>query len=221
MQITLAILHGLFLALGLILPLGIQNIFIFNQAATQPTFVRILPSIITASICDTIIICLSVLGTSLIIFEFAWLKLLILSGGSVILFYLSWLAWKKGNKKEGGREERGERQALSAKKQIIVAAAVSLLNPHAIIDAFTVIGGSAIQYSGAAKIAYTITCVTVSWVWFFSLAWAGRSIGKSDKDGYWLRLVNKISAVIMLAIALYLGKQALSLVLEGRAIAFS
>ena len=36
---TEAILHGIILAFGLIVPLGVQNVFVFNQGALQPTFV--------------------------------------------------------------------------------------------------------------------------------------------------------------------------------------
>ena len=45
-----AFLHGVILAFGLIIPLGIQNVFIFNQGATQPKFIYALPSILTAFI---------------------------------------------------------------------------------------------------------------------------------------------------------------------------
>ena len=47
------LLHGFILALGLILPLGVQNVFVFNQGAVQSRFVKALPAIITASLCDT------------------------------------------------------------------------------------------------------------------------------------------------------------------------
>lgn len=43
------IIHGLILSFGLILPIGVQNAFIFNQGVLQPTFLRILPAIITVS----------------------------------------------------------------------------------------------------------------------------------------------------------------------------
>lgn len=33
-----ALLHGIALAFGLILPLGAQNVFVFNQGASQPQF---------------------------------------------------------------------------------------------------------------------------------------------------------------------------------------
>ena len=45
---TEAILHGIILAFGLIIPLGVQNVFVFNQGALQPKFSRALPVVITA-----------------------------------------------------------------------------------------------------------------------------------------------------------------------------
>ena len=46
--VTEAILHGIILAFGLIIPLGVQNVFVFNQGALQPKFSRALPVVITA-----------------------------------------------------------------------------------------------------------------------------------------------------------------------------
>ncbi len=55
-------LHAFILALGLILPLGVQNLFVFNQGVTQPALWRALPAVITAAICDTLLILLAVQG---------------------------------------------------------------------------------------------------------------------------------------------------------------
>ncbi len=46
------VLHGILLALGLILPLGAQNVFVFNQGANQK-MINALPVVITAGLCDT------------------------------------------------------------------------------------------------------------------------------------------------------------------------
>ena len=62
-----ALIHGIGLAFGLILPLGVQNVFIFNQGAIHKRFSRALPAVITAGFCDTILILLAVAGVSLII----------------------------------------------------------------------------------------------------------------------------------------------------------
>lgn len=42
-----AIVHGIILAFGLILPLGVQNVFVFSQGATQPKLIRALPWAVT------------------------------------------------------------------------------------------------------------------------------------------------------------------------------
>lgn len=43
-----AIIHGIVLAFGLILPLGVQNVFIFQQGAWQKHIWRALPAVISA-----------------------------------------------------------------------------------------------------------------------------------------------------------------------------
>ena len=58
------VIHALLLAFGLILPLGVQNVFVFNQGANQRTIKQALPVVVTASVCDTILILVAVLGVS-------------------------------------------------------------------------------------------------------------------------------------------------------------
>lgn len=69
-----AIFHGVLLAIGLILPLGAQNIFVFNQGANQTKFRRALPAVITAGLCDSLLIILAVVGVSLILMSFQYFK---------------------------------------------------------------------------------------------------------------------------------------------------
>ena len=86
-----AFLHGFCLALGLILPLGVQNLFVFQQGIVQPRFISVLPVIITAAACDTILILLSVGGISLMLAEFMLLKNILLGCGILFLFYMGYL----------------------------------------------------------------------------------------------------------------------------------
>lgn len=65
-----AIIHGIILAFGLILPLGVQNVFVFSQGAMQPSRLRALPAVLTAALCDTLLILLAVLGLSVIVTQF-------------------------------------------------------------------------------------------------------------------------------------------------------
>ncbi|CAH0239400.1 Arginine exporter protein ArgO [Peribacillus sp. Bi96] len=194
--------HGLILALGLILPLGVQNVFIFNQGAIQPTLKKALPATITAAICDTLLILLAVLGVSLIVMQYDWLRLSLIIIGVIFLIYMGFQIWfAKANPQSGAQTMQ-----MSTKKQIVFALSVSLLNPHAILDTIGVIGSSSLVYSGTEKTIFTATCILVSWCWFHGLCLAGRMLKKVDTSGRFLRILNKISAVIIWITALYMVK---------------
>jgi L-lysine exporter family protein LysE/ArgO len=195
-----AIFHGILLAFGLILPLGAQNVFVFNQGAIQPTYVRALPVILTAAICDTFLIILAVLGVSIIVFSFAWLKAIIFIIGVLFLIYMGWTVWKSG----GQSTVNDDQSYLSAKTQVLFAMSVSLLNPHAILDTIGVIGTSSLVYSGYEKWLFTSACIIVSWLWFFGLALAGKIIKKVDHEGSIIHKINKVSALIIWGVAIYL-----------------
>ncbi|MBM7693884.1 L-lysine exporter family protein LysE/ArgO [Peribacillus deserti] len=193
------IIHGVILAFGLILPLGVQNIFIFQQGAYHTHFVRALPAVLTAALCDLLLITLAVGGVSMIVLANDMFKTILMAGGCLFLFYMGWVTWKTKN---GKGNEEGE--AFTGKKQILFAASVSLLNPHAILDTVGVIGTSSLQYSGTDRWLFALSCVTVSWIWFFGLAVSGRYFGKMDQTGKLMSFVNKCSALIIWGVALML-----------------
>jgi L-lysine exporter family protein LysE/ArgO len=194
-----AAIHGFILAFGLILPLGVQNVFVFNQGALQPKWTNALPVVLTAALCDTILISLAVLGISAVVLEIIFLKVVLSLIGIVFLVYMGYMTWKSKPSKEGNSV-----QLFSSRKQIAFAASVSLLNPHAIMDTIGVIGTSSLAYTGLEKTVFTIVCIFVSWLWFFGLSIVGRLAGKLDQSGNFINTLNKISAVIMWGTALYL-----------------
>ncbi len=196
---THAFLYGLVLAFGLIIPLGVQNIFIFNQGASQPRFIMAMPSVLTAAICDTLLILIAVLGVSLIVLTITWLKNSILIAGAGFLFYMGWITWKNNHKNVANNTP-----PYSAKRQILFAASVSLLNPHALIDSISVIGSNALNFSGKERICYTLACVMISWAWFLALSIAGHFFHRLDKSGLTIKFINKFSALIMWAVAVYI-----------------
>lgn len=98
---------------------------------------------------------------------------------------------------------------MTPKKQIAFAMSVSLLNPHAILDTVGVIGTSSLKYLGGHKIAFSVACIVVSWMWFTGLGMAGRVIGEMDKTGRFIIIINKISAIVMWVTAAYIGSSLL------------
>lgn len=187
----------------MILPLGVQNVFVFNQGATQKKFTGALPAIITAGVCDTLLIYLAVAGVSLIVFSFEWLKILLFVAGFCFLAYMGWVLWKDQSEVRADSEER----RLSTRRQITFAASVSLLNPHAILDTIGVIGTSSLTYTGYDKWAFMLACIAVSWIWFISLAVVGRMLGQFDVTGLFMKRINQVSAIIIWVMAIYMGYQ--------------
>lgn len=194
-------LHGFILAFGLILPLGVQNVFVFNQGATHKKFTRALPAVLTAGICDTILIFLAVAGVSIVIFRFEWLKTMIFLVGFIFLVYMGWLMWKDTAEVKNDQESN----PFSAKRQILFAASVSLLNPHAILDTIGVIGTNSLAYSGFERWLFTLACIIVSWIWFFALAICGKKIGQISSNEKLLKQINQVSALIIWGMAVYMG----------------
>ncbi|WP_309443966.1 LysE family transporter, partial [Bacillus nitratireducens] len=84
-------IHGIILAFGLILPLGVQNVFVFNQGASLPNIWRVAPVVLTASICDTLLIFIAVQGVSLVLLTFSCLTTTLYWIGFFFLLYMGWV----------------------------------------------------------------------------------------------------------------------------------
>ncbi|MGH1284961.1 LysE/ArgO family amino acid transporter [Bacillus toyonensis] len=197
-----AIIHGIILAFGLIIPLGVQNVFVFNQGASQPNIWRAAPVVLTASLCDTLLILIAVQGVSLVLLTFSWLTTTLYTIGFIFLIYMGFVIWRSKPSKDVKQEK-----SMPLKKQIIFAVSVSLLNPHAILDTIGVIGTNSIQYIGSEKWAFTFATIIISWIWFISLALAGKFLKRLDSTGKAIVLLNKFSALVIWGVALYMLKQ--------------
>ncbi|MCE3203750.1 LysE/ArgO family amino acid transporter [Paenibacillus sonchi] len=197
-----AIVHGILLAFGLILPLGVQNIFVFNQGALQPRFRRVVPVVLTAAVCDTLLIAAAVGGISLVLLSVEWMTPIVYGAGILFLCIMGWKIWDAAP-----GEGDGEARVLSLKGQVGYALSVSLLNPHALLDTVGVIGTNSLQYTGAERWAFAIAAAGISWMWFLSLAAAGRVLGRLDSSGRVIRLLNTVSALLIWGIAVYMGVQ--------------
>lgn len=193
--------HGIILAMGLILPLGIQNLFVFTQGVIQPTFLKTLPVVVTAALCDTLLILLAVQGVSLFIASFAWIKIFFLGIGIIFLAYMGWLTW---HNRLAITCDKGEK-IFTSKQQILFAVTVSLFNPHAVVDTIGVIGTSSINYIGEEKVLFTVACILVSWCWFLLLAVIGWRVQKQQGFTQMFGVSNKVSAVFMWLSAIYMA----------------
>lgn len=109
------VIHGIILAFGLILPLGVQNVFLFNQGIIQKRFIHTLPAVITAGMADTIMISIAVTGISVLVWSIPWIQAVLYGVGFCFLAYIGWSLWKSVPENVQSGEER-----FPPRKQIIL-----------------------------------------------------------------------------------------------------
>ena len=192
-----AFAHGYLLAFGLILPLGPQNAFILAQGAGGKRWLEALPAVVAAGLCDTLLILLAVFGVSAVVLTVPWFRTALIATGIVFLAYIGWLNWRA----PAGETGPAAAAPQNTRRQVAFTLAVSLLNPHAILDTIGVIGTSALAYAGSEKTSFAFGCILNSWLWFSGLAIAGRLFGQVGGLQRWL---SRASALVMWLSALYL-----------------
>ncbi|MBX6352045.1 MAG: LysE family transporter [Thermoflavifilum sp.] len=204
-----AALHGFLLAFGLILPIGMQNGFILMQGALHRSFRNALPAVLTAALCDTLLIAVAVLGVSAAALHVAWIRYTFGVVGIAFLIYMGVSTWREQDPpQEAATTEAAEADSSPwpARRQMGFSASVSLLNPHALMDTLAVIGGSAAAYTAwREKLAFGAACAAVSWVWFFGLCIAGHLAGRAALQRASFAWLRRISAVMMWGSAVYLA----------------
>jgi L-lysine exporter family protein LysE/ArgO len=190
-----AALQGFLLCCGLILPLGVQNTFVFSQGAVQRRWVKGLPVVVTAALCDTLLITAAVGGVSLIVLTLSWFRAALGWVGVGFLAVVGWFTWHADSGSEPAGREAAE---WPLSRQITFAASVSLLNPHAILDTIGVVGTTALRFPvGPERLAYTLACIAVSWLWFLGLMTAGHLLGTLGPQQRFRRWLNRASALII------------------------
>lgn len=197
MSVVFAFFSGLILALGLVCPLGITNVFILNQGAVAPTYRNTIPVSLTASLSDTMMILISVLGVSLALLKYPFLKNGLIVFEIAFLIYVGFRMWRAQFKLSK------EIVARPIKQQVFFTLGIFFLNPHAYLDTIGVIGVTATIYPKPEKIAFTSAVILVSWIWFFSLSALGRMMRKFEPL---YKVQGKISAVVMWLSALFVAK---------------
>jgi L-lysine exporter family protein LysE/ArgO len=154
-----------------------------------------------AGLADTALVSLAVLGVSVVVLRVPWVETALFGVGAAFLVvvgysFLRWPALAVDPETESH---------LGVREQVAFAAGVSLLNPHAIVDTVGVIGTSALAYDGRARLAFAAATIAVSWTWFGGLATAGRLLGDAAAAERYLRHLNVASAVVVWAVAAYMG----------------
>lgn len=196
-------LEGFIVSLGLIIPIGAQNMYILRQGALGNHY---LLAALVCAICDTILIVCGALGLGSIIASNSILRQIAVVAGSLFLIYYGCKSFRRAYKVHNSSNSDAINEVAAGRKMVILSGmAFSILNPHAILDATVLIGGLASQHlEFSNRFAFTLGAVTASWVWFFSLGYFGTLLKPLFEKPLTARILDAFVGCLMFFIAFLL-----------------
>jgi L-lysine exporter family protein LysE/ArgO len=196
--VTAAFFTGLALGLALIVPIGAQNVFVFGQGVTLG-MPRALWAVVGAAVCDTILILLGAAGTSALLNSVPGLRPAMLLAGALFLTYLGVKSLRTKP------TELDDETGVWSRGQVLRRTmAVSLLNPHAILDTVGVLGAAITAQAVGTRLPFALGAVTASWAWFLVLAAAAHGLRRfmTKERRVWF---DRVSGLILLVFAGWLA----------------
>lgn len=192
-----AMLQGVVLGLGMIIPIGAQNAYILGRGINQNHH---LLAATLCIFCDVTLIGLGIFGAGALINSSEWAMLLITWGGIMFLCTYGLLSFKTAYE---NKYQEAQTQSLIKNRKVVIAStlAVTLLNPHVYLDTVMVLGSVGGQFQGQDKIAYAVGTMLASILWFYSLAIGAAKLGPMLAQPKFLRFIDLVVGFIMWAIA--------------------
>ncbi|MGX4593367.1 LysE/ArgO family amino acid transporter [Leuconostoc sp. JNUCC 76] len=160
----LVILKGLLIGFGFIAPIGMQNVFMFNNALsnrfTKAVFVAAMIWIADASFALS-----AFWGFGALIMSANWLKITIMLAGGALVIWIGINIIKTACQVKIGSSGK----TLSFSKSILTAFLVVWGNPQAIIDGALMLGAFRSTLSINDAFLFIFGVILASALWFFSI----------------------------------------------------
>ncbi len=166
-------------------------------------FPRALVAVCAVGICDTLLITLGAVGASGLIAAAPGLREILIVIGAAFLTFLGLRALLSSAESVESPEIMTRPAAVVAQ-----AAGVSLLNPHAILDTVSVIGGAIAAQAPGERVTFALGTMSASWIWFMFLIGFG-SILKNRLTPSARLWIQRTSGIIMLVFAVILATKLL------------
>ncbi len=199
-----ASLAGFGLGLSLIVAIGAQNLFVLRQGIRREHV------LLVATICavsDAALIIAGVAGLGLVLQSIPWLVPVVRWAGAVFLLVYGLLAarraWRPSGEVLDPRDAGGRRPPTGAAAVALTCLALTWLNPHVYLDTVFLLGSIAGTH-GDDRGWFAVGAVAASIVWFFSLAYGARLLGRVLATPRAWRILDAVVAVVMIAIAVSL-----------------
>lgn len=189
--------EGFFLQASLILALGAQNIFVMESGLRRQNHYAVS---FTCFLCDLALILIGVAGAATLFTSVPLTKILIGFAGVYFLFSTGLeKLFKCSDHDLGGRERE---VTTTLKQSLVMALTFSLLNPHAYLDAFILIGGFSSKYGQLEeRILLGLGAAIYSGVWFFVLSSLSSTLKPFLLNPKRMRVITGSSGLVLIVLA--------------------
>lgn len=202
-MILSAMLQGIFLGAGMIIPIGAQNAYILGQGINRNHH---LLAATLCIICDITLIMAGIFGASILISSSDLLMRIITWGGVLFLSFYGFISFN--NFLKNSYEQSHKKNSFKSKKVVIATTlAVTLLNPHVYLDTVMILGSVGGQFEGDARLAFAVGTIIASIMWFYGLATCAAKMGSLLSRPSVLRGIDFVVGCIMwfIAFTLYMN----------------
>lgn len=159
--------QGFSVSMALIVAIGAQNAFVLQQGLRR-SYVAV--SALTCALCDALLISLGVGGFGAIVARTPWLAAVTTWGGALFLLVYGFRSFKSALQSNALQTDAAGAR-LSLRATVLGLLAVSLLNPHALLDTIVLIGSVGAQFPADQRAAFALGAMSASLTWFFGLAY--------------------------------------------------
>jgi L-lysine exporter family protein LysE/ArgO len=150
----------------------VQSFVVMNQGL-RFGYPRVLTGIITASLCDTLLIVAGAAGASALLAD-ADERVPVLLIGITFLAIFGVLTFRGPPEEETG-EVKSVGHPLAMVAQTV---GVSLFNPHAVLETVGILGGAIAAQTAENRIGFACGVVAASWVWFLMVGFGASALQK-------------------------------------------
>lgn len=205
----LSFFAGLGLGLSLIIAIGAQNVFILRQGIRRE---HVFTVVVVCALSDAVLIALGVTGLGYLLQSVPWLVVVTRWFGAAFLLGYGLLAARRAWRGTGaltlGDHPVDRRRANAGPRSqrlavLLTVLALTWLNPHVYLDTVLMLGSIAATH-GDARWVFAAGAMLASVIWFVSLGYGARYLGRWLNTPRAWRVLDAVIAVIMLALAVSL-----------------
>ena len=191
-------LRGILVGFAFVAPIGMQNIYMFNNALSNKMSKALLYNFLV-SFCDALFSFAAFYGIGALISANEIVKIIVMLVGGALTSYIGFNIIRSAKQTAIGSDSK--KQTL--KQALMTALIVSWGNPQAMIDGTMMLGASRATLTFEQSILFITGVVTASFIWDHGIT-IGFNLLRDKLPKKFLLAINLISGIIVAIYGLYL-----------------